>query len=178
MFLIVLSTFLSFVILLLNVCFYIYSSLTFQKVKIQPENEIIAITGCDSGFGQLLAKRFHSLGFKVIAACLTKEGKIALEELGIQSIQCNVTVEEDVKQFDLLIKKELEKNNKLKLWGLINNAGIADGGALDWTEVSVWKRVMEVNFFSIITISRIMLKYLKSNPGSRLVIPSFSFLSS
>lgn len=34
----------------------------------------VFITGCDSGFGNLLARQLDGRGFRVIAACLTEKG--------------------------------------------------------------------------------------------------------
>jgi hypothetical protein len=45
--------------------------------------------------------------------------------------------------------------------------GIVDGGNLDWTEMSVWRRVMEVNFFAVVGVTRVMLPLLKRTPESR-----------
>ncbi|KFM78606.1 Estradiol 17-beta-dehydrogenase 2, partial [Stegodyphus mimosarum] len=42
--------------------------------KVEPENKAILITGCDSGFGNLLAKRLDSRGFYVFASCLFPYG--------------------------------------------------------------------------------------------------------
>ena len=44
------------------------------------QRDYILITGCDSGFGNLFAKRLDSKGFRVFAACLTERGKRELEE--------------------------------------------------------------------------------------------------
>jgi NAD(P)-dependent dehydrogenase (short-subunit alcohol dehydrogenase family) len=55
----------------------------------------------------------------------------------------------------------------VKLWAVINNAGVGDGGALDWTDMSVWRRVMEINFFGVVGVTKAMLPLLKRNPESR-----------
>lgn len=34
----------------------------------------VLITGCDSGFGHLLARQLDGRGFQVVAACLTERG--------------------------------------------------------------------------------------------------------
>ena len=34
----------------------------------------VLITGCDSGFGHLLARQLDGKGFQVVAACLTERG--------------------------------------------------------------------------------------------------------
>lgn len=38
----------------------------------------VFITGCDSGFGNLLARQLDGRGFRVIAACLTEKGEADL----------------------------------------------------------------------------------------------------
>ena len=43
-------------------------------------NKLVFITGCDSGFGLNTAKQLDSLGFTVIATCLTDEGKQTLRD--------------------------------------------------------------------------------------------------
>lgn len=38
----------------------------------------ILVTGCDSGFGQAIARRLDGLGCHVFAACLTETGQVEL----------------------------------------------------------------------------------------------------
>ena len=44
------------------------------KLKINPKECIIVITGCDSGFGLMSSKRLQGLGYKVVSACLHQDG--------------------------------------------------------------------------------------------------------
>lgn len=44
-------------------------------------NKYVLITGCDSGFGKMTAKQLDQKGFRVIATCLTNEGKENIENL-------------------------------------------------------------------------------------------------
>lgn len=57
-------------IVVLFLCWTIRDSV---KMKGFPEKHVF-VTGCDSGFGNLLAQRLHRKGFIVIAACLTEKG--------------------------------------------------------------------------------------------------------
>uniref|UniRef100_A0A8D2Q6L6 Uncharacterized protein n=1 Tax=Varanus komodoensis TaxID=61221 RepID=A0A8D2Q6L6_VARKO len=41
----------------------------------------VLITGCDSGFGNQLARQLDLLGLRVLAACLTQEGADKMEEV-------------------------------------------------------------------------------------------------
>lgn len=45
-----------------------------------PSMKYIYITGCDTGFGNLLAKHLDQLGFRVIAGCFTEKGEDELRK--------------------------------------------------------------------------------------------------
>lgn len=62
-------------IIVLFLCWTIRDSV---KMKGIPEKHVF-VTGCDSGFGNLLAQRLHRKGFIVIAACLTEKGSQELK---------------------------------------------------------------------------------------------------
>jgi hypothetical protein len=62
----------SAVILLLLLVFLIRLRLRARRV---PGNgRVVIISGCDSGFGHMLANQLFQRGFSVFAACLTPEG--------------------------------------------------------------------------------------------------------
>lgn len=44
-------------------------------------DKYVYITGCDSGFGNLLARHLDKLGFRVIAGCYTGKGEDELKKL-------------------------------------------------------------------------------------------------
>lgn len=45
-----------------------------DRQSLPPSNAFVFITGCDSGFGRLLALRLDQRGFRVLASCLTPSG--------------------------------------------------------------------------------------------------------
>jgi uncharacterized membrane protein len=54
----------------------------FPKPKVSDfHKKYVLITGCDTGFGRTTAIRLDRLGFHVIAACLTNEGKESIQEV-------------------------------------------------------------------------------------------------
>ncbi len=88
------------------------------------------ITGCDTGFGNLTAKRLHAMGVKVFAGCLTTAGCESLtkecasdsnstSKHGVVAFPLDVTKEESVQKAAELVKKELGNS---QLWGVVNNA--------------------------------------------------------
>lgn len=50
-----------------------------QKVDNQGQ-KYVYVTGCDTGFGNLLAKHLDQLGFRVIAGCYTEKGEDELRK--------------------------------------------------------------------------------------------------
>ena len=79
------------------------------------------------------------------------------------------------------IKKEISilyKEN-ISLDILINNAGIASGSILEMTSIDSLKNTFEINFFSQIKITQLLIKLLKkSNSSSIINIGSISGLLS
>lgn len=65
------------------------------------------------------------------------------------------------------VTRELCESRGCKLWAVINNAGIGDGGAIDWLSMDLIRKVMEVNFFGGVAVTKAMLPLLKASPGSR-----------
>lgn len=82
------------------------------------------------------------------------------------ALKCDITKCEDIENLALQTRKFSDSNN-LKLWAVVNNAGIADSGAIDWLSMDTLRKVMEVNFFGAVGVTKAMLPLLKANPGSR-----------
>ena len=62
-------------------------------------NKYVFITGCDTGFGNLLVKKLDSLGFNVIAGCFTEKGETELAKAcskKLMTLHLDVTNEVDI----------------------------------------------------------------------------------
>ena len=81
---------------------------------------LIAISGCDTGFGLMLASRLAANGHRVLAGCLTAESGSGLSELPSVTVHAlDVTDTSSIERFRL----EAERLGG-GLVGLVNNAGI------------------------------------------------------
>ena len=70
----------------------------------------VFITGCDSGFGKLLACKLDDMGVNVFAACLTREGMDTLRKdcsPRLVPVQLDVTREEMVEEVARFVKGKL-----------------------------------------------------------------------
>ena len=103
-------------------------------------SQIALVTGSNRGIGLELCTQLKQRGFDVIATC--RQSSVALDKLGVEVID-NVEVS-DPKSLTALV----DKLSGRRIDWLINNAGIADGIAMDDLNeqtISSCKRMFEVN---------------------------------
>ena len=135
------------------------------------KKKLVVITGCDSGFGLQTSKKLASLGYSVVAACLTKEGVESLRMEGIPNlflIQCDVTNQKSVECLVTFSSDILHKRG-LTMWALINNAGIAPMGFTEWLDQSTFEKCMAVNYFGLVRVTKAFLELLKRTKHSRII---------
>jgi len=131
--------------------------------------KVVLITGCDTGFGQLLAMKLHELkDFHVVAGCLKDSGRTQYKKLdNITSIQLDVTKHDDICRCTQALSKICDGHG---LYGLVNNAGIAHNAPFEWTKDEIFRKVMEVNFFGTVAVTRAVLPYLRKWKGNSRIV--------
>ena len=86
-------------------------------------NKYVFITGCDTGFGNLCAKRLDSLGCHVIASCLTEDGENELKAScsgNLKTIQLDVTKHDSVVKAFEFVKDILPPHTGMYILYLVN----------------------------------------------------------
>ncbi|GFU53622.1 d-beta-hydroxybutyrate dehydrogenase, mitochondrial [Trichonephila clavipes] len=134
------------------------------------------ITGCDSGFGFELANRLDELGLHVFAGCLFPEGdgakalkKSTSNRLHV--VPMDVTSDESV---DKALKYVTQKIKDNKLWAVVCNAGINDGSEIFWTSLDKIQRIMDINAFGVIRVTKAFLPLLCKSKGRVIAVCSAS----
>lgn len=143
------------------------------------QNKTVFISGCDSGFGEAVAIKLYELGFNVIAGCLTEKGIQNLKNTtsskgssgGLHPIKIDITNSEDINN---LIKFAESKCSKDGLFALVNNAGIANEGPIEWTPVATFRRVMEVNYLGHVAVTKALLPLIRKGKGRVINISSLA----
>ena len=108
------------------------------------QRRVVLITGCDSGFGQLLTRRLDRLGYRVLASCLTKEGERELQASCSERVQAF--------SLDLLSPASIEAAKGVvegaggHLHALVLNSGLGNSQLIDAMPVDTFQRIMTVNF--------------------------------
>jgi len=136
----------------------------------------IAITGASSGIGKSLVVQSAQRGWNV--ACIARNMdalnllKIQLEseyKINVLIFQGDVSIEENCKSF---IKSSISHFGRLDI--LINNAGMTMRGLFIETELSVIKRLMDVNFWGSVYCTKYAIPELIKNKGSVVGVSSIA----
>ncbi|CAB4010261.1 short-chain dehydrogenase reductase family 9C member 7-like, partial [Paramuricea clavata] len=136
-------------------------------------SKYVFITGCDSGFGLNTAKQLDSLGFTVIATCLTDEGEQTLRNScskNLHVIKMDVTDTKDVQDAYDYVKNTMKSEKDL--WSVINNAGVSRIGPLDWQTLEEMKKMADVNLWGLIDVTKTFLPLLKMSGGHLINVSS------
>eukprot|EP00624_Nannochloropsis_granulata_P001371 evm.model.NODE_16645_length_15759_cov_30.505997.5 len=161
---------------LLILCYDVLSGFFFPVWHIEPSlDKVVFITGCDSGFGKALAVLLAQKGFKVYAACLTAKGaeSMTTECAAVQTLLLDVTKADQVQS----AADRVDSENPQGLYALVNNAGIAKSGLIDWFSMSDFRVCMEVNFFGVIAVTKAFLPLVKRRKGRIVVVSSIAGVS-
>lgn len=127
----------------------------------------VLITGCDTGFGNLLAKELDRLGFHVFAGCLTEIGAADLDKetsKNVKPLQLNVCSEESIRSVFATVKSSLPDGKGL--WGIVNNAGISGPPTpIEWCFKEDYEKTLAINTFGMIEVTRIFLPLVLKSKG-------------
>ncbi|HJP04310.1 MAG: short-chain dehydrogenase [Chromatiales bacterium] len=137
------------------------------------ENQTIWITGASSGVGEGIAKVFHREGANII---ISARREAELERVkadcdsgagGVKVVPFDIT---DARQREAAAGQVLADNTRLD--GLVNNAGIGQRALVKDTHLDVDRRVMEVDYFAPIALTKLVLPRMMEQKSGQLIVTS------
>ncbi len=136
-------------------------------------DKVVVVTGAGSGIGLATCRRFAAAGAKIGALDIDGD---AVERLSQELIavgaevcgrQCDVTSEDACNEAAQAILKRFGAVDVL-----VNNAGITQRDSFVNTKISVFKKVMDVNFYGSLYCTKAFIDSLIQRRGMIIVIES------
>jgi len=124
----------------------------------------VLVTGASTGIGRATALYLAARGFRVFAS--VRRDKDAAELPGATPVVLDVTDADSIRDASDAVSRALGDEG---LAGLVNNAGIAVSGPLEFLEMSEIRRQFDVNLFGQVAVTQAFLPLLRRANGGRIV---------
>ncbi|HCG35617.1 MAG TPA: short-chain dehydrogenase [Clostridiales bacterium] len=121
--------------------------------------KVVIITGGSSGIG-LETARYLAQKNCIVYECSRREHT----EDNIHHVRMDVT---DSTGIDEAVRGIMEKEGRIDV--LINNAGFGISGAIEFTDIDDAKRLLDVNFYGMVRMTKAVLPYMRSQGFGRIV---------
>ncbi|XP_045868524.1 retinol dehydrogenase 5 isoform X2 [Meles meles] len=159
--------------LLLGVLLWAVLWLLRDRQSLPTSDAFVFITGCDSGFGRLLALRLDQRGFRVLASCLTPSGAEDLQRVASSRLHTTLLDVTDPQSVQRAAKWVETQVGEAGLFGLVNNAGVAGIiGPTPWLTQNDFHWVLNVNTLGPIGVTLALLPLLQQAQGRVVNITS------
>lgn len=140
------------------------------------KDKVSLITGCNGGIGISLVKKFSENGSDIICCVRkkTKEFEKEINEISKKNNNSIIPIYFDLNNENEILEaiKQIYSLNK-EIDILVNNAGVDQVSLFQMTTKEKIKEVFQVNFFSILSLTRGLLKiFIKNKKGSIINISS------
>ena len=138
----------------------------------------LLVTGASSGIGRACALRMDRAGWQVFATVRKDSDANRLQSEAsarLQTVLLDVTDAIQVKETARVVAKAVGANG---LHGLVNNAGIAGGGLLEFLDPADFRQVLETNTIAPLTVTQSLIPLLRKAQGRIVMISSEAGFSS
>jgi dehydrogenase/reductase SDR family protein 7B len=133
------------------------------------QQQRIWITGASSGIGEALAHAFHKAGAKLILSA-RREDELKRIQTECGGEACTLILPLDVAQADKLSEKA---QAALGMFGgidiLVQNAGVTQRSLVKDTEPSVYRTLMEINYFGPVALTKAVLPSMLERKSGHIV---------
>jgi NAD(P)-dependent dehydrogenase (short-subunit alcohol dehydrogenase family) len=126
-----------------------------------PQRGAVVITGASTGIGRACALHLDSLGFEVHAGVRRQADGEALRSSASARLRTPIL---DVTE-QATIKDLADELAGRPLAGLVNNAGIAEAGPLEFVALDRLRRQLEVNVVGLVAVTQALMAGLRAGRG-------------
>lgn len=134
----------------------------------------ILITGASRGLGRAIALALDEEGFQVIAGVRREADGDALRQAGSDRLKTVILDITDREQIQAAVSFVGEIVGDRGLYGLVNNAGTASNGPVEFLPVDEFRRLFEINLFGQIEVIQAMAPLIRQAKGRIINMTSIS----
>jgi NAD(P)-dependent dehydrogenase (short-subunit alcohol dehydrogenase family) len=130
-------------------------------------SKVWLITGCSTGFGRYLAQAVLQKGDLV---AVTARNTNDIKEIVSAYPDTSIGIELDVtkpEQVQAAVNKTLERFSVIDV--LVNNAGIGYFGAIEESEENEVRRMFEINFFGLASVTKAVLPVMRRQRSGHII---------
>jgi short-subunit dehydrogenase len=139
------------------------------------QDKVVWITGASSGLGEAMAKEFASGQAKLVLSArreaelqrVKKECSEFIPAENIMIIPLDVTA---LTGIEAEAEKVIQKFGRIDI--LVNNAGVSQRSTILDTPVEVERKIMEINYFGALIMTKAVLPVMRKQKGGHLVVIS------
>lgn len=133
----------------------------------------VLVTGASTGIGEACALELDRRGYSVFAGVRREEDgdKLRAQASGrLEAVQLDITDAEDI----AAMVKRIQSAKVPPFRAVVNNAGIARGGPLEYLPIDDWRLQLEVNVIGQVAVTQAVLPMLRASHGRIVFIGSSS----
>lgn len=137
-------------------------------------NKVVWITGASSGIGEALSKEFANHGAILVLAARNVE-KLNQLKKSLPNAEIHTVLSLDLTELSNLstaVSSVIQQLGRVDV--LVNNGGISQRSLVGETAIEVDRKIMEVNFFGAVGLTKALLPHLRQSKGQIIVISSIS----
>ncbi len=127
--------------------------------------QTILITGCSSGIGQQAAITLQQRGYRVFASARKPQDVNRLKSLGLNAVELDLNSEYSIKT---AVDQVLERSDG-KLYGLFNNGGFGQAGAVEDLPTHALRAQFETLVFGWHELTRQVIPVMRQQGSGRIV---------
>jgi dehydrogenase/reductase SDR family protein 7B len=137
------------------------------------KNKTFWITGASSGMGKAVALEIAKHKARLIISDRDEAGLIeTAKEIEVSGSQARIETLDMSKNADIVTTARKVLDEGEKVYGLYQFAGISQRSLVVETPLDNDRRIMEINFFGVITLTKAILPSMIENGGGQLAVAS------
>src|SRR4051794_471642 len=129
----------------------------------------VVVTGASTGIGEASARHLSSLGFDVFAGVRKEEDADRAASNGLKAVKLDVTDPASVESARAEVEAALDGG---RLAGLVNNAGVAISGPIEFIAPDELTRQLDINVVGQVRVTQAFMRLLRRHRGRVVNISS------